>query len=126
MNLIPITATIEALLAECVGGAPERVQLGDWRTIALHFSRLLDERGLMVTTRQEAVARTGPASPPEKRARLVGSINPGEVVVALADGSNQAVVISTGPTMASMPEGLQDIMWRDMLTQAVADLRQIG
>lgn len=113
--IIPVTSTLETLLAECVGDAPELVQLRDWRTIALRLSRRLEESGLRITRH---------ATKPEDRARLVGPIKYGEIALVVADGPDQATVLSSGPTLAMLPAAVQDVVLRDMLTQAIGDLRQ--
>ena len=114
-SIIPVTATLETLLSECVGAAPELVKLNDWRTIALRLSRRLEESGLVIQRRRVE---------PGDRAQIAGPIRCGEMVVAVADGPDQAVVLSTGVEMRSLPPELAKRLWRDMLDQAVADLAQ--
>lgn len=113
--IIPVTATLEALLAECVGEAQELVKLADWRTIALRLSRRMEESGLVIQRRRVQAG---------DRAQIAGPIRRGEMVVAVADGNDQAVVLSTGVEMRSLPPELAKRLWRDMLDQAVADLVQ--
>ncbi len=113
--IIPVTATLEALLAECVGDAPELVKLKDWRTMALRLSRRMEESGLVIRRRPVEAG---------DRAQIAGPIRRGEMVVAVADGPDQAVVLSTGVEMRSLPPELAKTLWRDMLDQAVADLAQ--
>lgn len=113
MAIIPVTATIEALLAECVGDAPELVQLKDWRTIALRLSRRLEEVGLRVTKHASAL---------EDRAQLVGPMRVGDVALVIADGKHQAIIASQGMPMSKFPPSMQERLWRDMLDLAVRDL----
>lgn len=113
--IIPVTATLEALLAECVGDAPELVKLADWRTIALRLSRRMEESGLVIQRRRIEAG---------ERAQIAGPIRRNEMVVAVADGPDQAVVLSTGVAMRDLPQHLAKTLWRDMLDQAVADLAQ--
>jgi len=114
MTIIAVTATLEKLLAECVGDAPELVKLQDWRTIALRLSRRLEESGLRI----RAAAKTA-----EDRGQLVGPIRRGEVVLTISDGPNQAIVFATGAPMHVMPDGLADQLWASMLEDALKDLR---
>lgn len=113
--IIPVTATLESLLEECVRDAPDMVLLNDWRGVALRFSRRLEESGLVIQRRRVE---------PGDRAQIAGPIRCGEMVVAVADGPDQAVVLSTGVEMRSLPPELAKRLWRDMLDQAVADLVQ--
>lgn len=112
-KIIPVTATLEALLAECVGEAPELVKLKDWRTMALRLSRRMEESGLVIRRRLTAT---------QERASIAGPIRRGEFVVAIADGPDQAVVLATGPDLSQLPPEVVQRIWRDMLDQAVADL----
>ena len=114
-SIIPVTATLETLLSECVGAAPELVKLNDWRTIALRLSRRLEESGLRITRH---------ATKPEDRAQLVGQIKYGEIALVVADGPDHAIVLSSGPSLATLPAAVQEVVLRDMLTQAIGDLRQ--
>lgn len=113
--IIPVTATLEALLAECVGDAPELVKMNDWRTIALRLSRRLEESGLQIRRAARA---------PEDRAQIVGPTRFDEIVVAIAVGHIQAVVLSTGLPLTTLPATMQDAVLLDMMRQAIADLRQ--
>lgn len=113
--IIPVTATLESLLEECVRDAPDMVLLNDWRGVALRFSRRLEESGLVIQRRRVE---------PGDRAQIAGPIRCGEMVVAVADGPDQAVVLSTGVEMRSLPPELAKMLWRDMLDQAIADLAQ--
>lgn len=113
--IIPVTATLESLLEECVRDAPDMVLLNDWRGMALRFSRRLEESGLVIQRRRVE---------PGDRAQIAGPIRCGEMVVAVADGPDQAVVLSTGVEMRSLPPELAKMLWRDMLDQAIADLAQ--
>lgn len=113
--IVPVTATLEALLAECVRDAPDMVLLNDWRGMALRFSRRLEESGLVIQRRRVDA---------DDRAQIAGPIRRGEMVVAVADGPHQAIVLSTGVEMRSLPPELAKTLWRDMLDQAIADLAQ--
>lgn len=111
--IIPVTATLEALLAECVGDAPELVKLSDWRTIALRLSRRMEEVGLRITKHASAL---------EDRAQLVGPMRVGDVALVIADGKHHAIVASKGMPMSQFPLPMQERLWRDMLDLAVRDL----
>lgn len=113
MAIIPVTATIEALLAECVGDAPELVQLQDWRTIALRLSRRLEEVGLRIIKNARSL---------DERVQLVGPVRPGDVALIVADGGHQAIIASQGMAMSRFPPAMQERLWRDMLDLAVRDL----
>ncbi len=112
-TIIPVTATLEALLAECVGAAPELVKLNDWRTIALRLSRRLEECGLRIIKNARDM---------QDRAQLVGPVREGEIILVIADGPNQAIVASRGMPISNMPPDMQDTLWRAMLRDAVCDL----
>lgn len=113
-KVTPITATLEALIAECVGQAPELVKLQDWRTIALRLSRRMEESGLVIRRY---------ATTPGDRGQLVGPIRNGEVVMVLADGPVQTIVFSTGAIFHRLPEPIQMDLWQGMLERAIGDLR---
>ncbi len=112
-GLIHVTGVLETLLAECVGQAPELVTLGDWRTMALRLSRRLEESGLHL-------GAAGTSA--QQRSRIAGPLRAGEVVLALADGPDQTVVMSVGLPMHTLPDGVQHQVWRDMLEQGIIDL----
>lgn len=112
--IVPVTATLEALLAECVGDAPELVKLRDWRTIALRLSRRMEESGLVIRKRLSDAADRG---------RIAGPIRQGEVVLAIADGNSQSVIFATGAPMRILPDAIQRAIWHDMLKQAMTDLQ---
>lgn len=113
MTIIPVTATLEALLAECVGDAPELVQLKDWRTIALRLSRRLEECGLRITKHARDL---------EERIRLVGPVRDGEVALMIADGRYHAFIASQGIPMSRFSPTMQRTLWHEMLAQAIRDL----
>jgi hypothetical protein len=112
-TIIPVTATIEALLAECVGEAPELVQMKDWRTMALRLSRRLEESGLRIIRHATTI---------EDRGRLMGPIRPGEIMMVLADGPFQACLVSSGVAMSAFSIARQHQIWTELLPQAIADL----
>jgi hypothetical protein len=113
MKIIHTTAVIEDLLKECVGDQPELVKLGDWRGMALRFSRRMEESGLRVI--RHAVTL-------DDRSRLVGPIKADETVVVLAAGSASAIVVSTGLPLEAMPPSIQSKIVDDLMQQGANDL----
>ncbi len=67
--------------------------------------------------------------PPATRDRFTppGPCREGEHALIVMVPGGTFIVKSAGAPIGSMPQGLQDILWKDMLTSALEDMRaQLG
>ena len=110
---ISISGTLEELLAECVGNAPEAVMLQDWRGISLRILRLLDERGLVLRGRPKAVDRFTPPGP----------VHRNETALIACTPNQTAIILERGAEMSALPFGLTKQLWQAMLEDL---LKQLG
>lgn len=110
--IINISSTLEAILADCIGNAPEAVKLQDWRGISLRVMRLLEESGLRIYGRPAKADRFTPPGP----------INRDETVLIVWTYGHMAIINSRGAPMAALPRGLTEQLWRGMLNDALEQL----